>query len=62
MRISTNVRTDTGFTETDRSLLSGFINNTDEIYVNNQQEFVPQAQPLSSILQPEPDVLPPITD
>lgn len=59
IRISENVRTDTGFTAEDTSLLSGFINNQGEIYLNNTGEVVPQAQPLSSVLQPALDVIPP---
>lgn len=59
VRISENVRTDTGFGETDTSLLSGFINDRQEIYLNNSEQLVPVAQPLSSVLQPTPDVLPP---
>jgi hypothetical protein len=59
VRISENVRTDTGFGETDTSLLSGFINDREEIYLNNSEQLVPVAQPLSSVLQPTPDVLPP---
>jgi hypothetical protein len=59
VRMSTDVRTGTGFTPDDTSLLSGFINN------NNQTEltdgtYVPQSQPLSSILTLAPDPLPPI--
>lgn len=60
VRISENVRTETGFTYGDQSLLSGFINDTGQIYLNNNQEFVPEAQPLSSILEPAPDPIPPI--
>jgi len=59
VRISENVRTDTGFGQADTSLLSGFINDRDEIYLNNSDQLVPVAQPLSSVLQPTPDVLPP---
>jgi hypothetical protein len=59
IRISENVRTETGFTAEDTSLLSGFINNTGEIYLNNSDEVVPQAQPLSSVLQPTLDPVPP---
>jgi hypothetical protein len=59
IRISENVRTETGFTAEDTSLLSGFINNTGEIYLNNSDEVVPQAQPLSSVLQPALDPVPP---
>jgi len=60
VRISENVRTETGFTYEDTSLKSGFINNQGEIYLNNENRFVPQAQPLSTVLQPEPDPIPPI--
>ena len=59
IRISENVRTETGYTFDDKSLLSGFINNQDEIYLNNTGTTIPEAQPLSSMLQPAPDVLPP---
>jgi hypothetical protein len=59
VRISENVRTTTGFSETDDSQLSGFINNQGEIYLNNTQEVVPQRQPLSSLLQPALTPLPP---
>lgn len=60
VRISENVRTDTGFTSGDQSQLSGFINDTGQIYLNNTEEFVPEAQPLSSVLQPTPNPIPPI--
>lgn len=60
VRISTNVRTDTGFTSGDKSELSGFINNDAVIYNNNTQTVIPSAQPLSSILQLAPDNLPPL--
>ena len=60
VRISTNVRTDTGFGADDKSQLSGFINNENQIYLQQQQQLVPQAQPLSSILQISPDTLPPV--
>jgi hypothetical protein len=40
--------------------LSGFINNEDEIYNNNEGKLIPSAQPLSSILALAPDNLPPI--
>jgi len=59
VRISKNVRTATGLDADDKSLRSGFINNEQQIYLNNKDEFVPQAQPLSSMLQISPDVLPP---
>ena len=59
VRISANVRTQTGFTASDTSQISGFINNEGEIYLNNQQEVVPEAQPLSQILNlPEPPIAP----
>lgn len=61
VRISENVRTDTGFTADDKSLLSGFINNDNEIYLQQEQKFVPQAQGLSTILRLSPDPLPPVT-
>jgi hypothetical protein len=60
IRISENVRTETGFANnSNQSLLSGFINDTREIYLNNESTTVPEAQPLSSILMPKPDVIPP---
>jgi hypothetical protein len=60
VRISTNVRTETGMTATDRSQLSGFINNEGVIYNNNTETLIPSAQPLSSILNLKPDNIPPI--
>ncbi len=57
IRISENVRTETGFTFDDQSQLSGFINNQAEIYLNSTGEYVPEAQPLSSVLEP---ALPPV--
>ncbi len=60
VRISTNVRTETGMTYTDQSQLSKFINNEGVIYSNNQEKLIPSAQPLSSILDLAPDNLPPI--
>jgi hypothetical protein len=59
VRISENVRTETGFTINDQSQLSGFINNQAEIYLNNEQQFIPEAQPLSSVLMPTVDPVPP---
>jgi hypothetical protein len=59
IRISKNVRTETGITIDDTSQLSGFINNQDEIYLNNEGTLVPQAQPLSSVLRPALDPVPP---
>jgi len=60
VRISTNVRTDTGFTADDQAQKSQFINNEGVIYNNNQEQLIPSAQPLSSILELAPDNLPPI--
>jgi len=60
IRISSNVRTQTGFTLDDQSQLSGFINNEGQIYLQQTGNVVPQAQPLSQILQIAPDNLPPI--
>lgn len=62
VRISTNVRTETGFTSANQSLLSGFINNENTIYLQQEQKTVPQAQGLSTILQLAPDPLPPRTN
>jgi len=60
VRISTNVRTDTGFTSADKSEISSFINNEGVIYNNNTDTVIPSAQPLSSILQLAPDNFPPL--
>ncbi len=60
VRISTNVRTDTGFTADDQAQKSQFINNEGVIYNNNQEQLIPSAQPLSSILELAPDNLPPL--
>jgi hypothetical protein len=59
VRISTNVRTETGMTATDKSQMSTFINNEGVIYSNNEEKLIPSAQPLSSILDLAPDNLPP---
>jgi len=59
LRVGEDVRTSTGFTSEDTSQLSGFINNDDQIYVNNQEAEIPSAQPLSSMLELSPDPLPP---
>ena len=62
VRISENVRTQTGFASAEnQSQLSSFINDPGEIYLNSEQQLVPEAQPLSSILMPKPDVIPPQT-
>jgi len=59
IRISENVRTDTGFTASDKSLLSGFINDSNVTVLTNGTT-IAEAQPLSSILQPPLDPIPPI--
>jgi len=59
VRISENVRTETGFTINDLSRKSLFINDPNQIYLQQTQTFVPEAQPLSSILDLKPDPLPP---
>lgn len=60
VRISENVRTQTGFADTsNQSQLSSFINNDNQIYVNNDNAFVPEKQGLSTILRIAPDTLPP---
>ena len=60
VRISTNVRTETGLEGTgDTSLLSGFINNSNVTVLTNGTTTT-QSQPLSSILQVAPDPIPPV--
>ena len=59
VRISEKVRTDTGFTSTDTSQLSGFINNENETRLTDGS-YVPQSQALSTILTLSPDPLNPI--
>ena len=58
IRISSNVRTVTGFTEQDQSLLSGFINDTAETKLTNGT-YIPQRQALSTALALTPDPIPP---
>jgi len=58
IRVSSNVRTDTGFTEQDQSLLSGFINDTAQTKLTNGT-FIPQRQALSTALTLQPDPIPP---
>ena len=60
VRISTKVRTETGYGTDDESQLSMFINNTTQTTLTDGST-VPQRQPLSSILQLSPDTLPPVT-
>lgn len=59
VRVSENVRTDTGFGSEDQSLLSGFINNDAVINTNYAGE-IPVKQGLSTILTIAPDPLPPV--
>ena len=59
VRISKNVRTPTGFTETDLSQQSTFINNSNVTVTTNGAE-IPQKQALSTILTIAPDPLPPV--
>ena len=58
VRISENVRTETGLSEGDLSLQSSFINNSN-VTVTTSGEIIDQKQALSSILQITPDTLPP---
>lgn len=60
VRISTNVRTGTGFTTEDKSQKSGFINNEGNIFINNTNQVVPQRQALSGLFTLTPDNIPPI--
>ena len=60
VRISENIRTQTGFSLQNQSQLSGFINNVGETKLTNGT-FVPQKQALSTILGLTPDTLPPVT-
>ena len=59
LRVSEDVRTTTGFTATDESLQSGFINNDATIYVQQDGANVSSAQGLSEMLNIEPDPIPP---
>jgi hypothetical protein len=58
VRISSNVRTDTGFTAADKSLLSGFINDRAETQLTDGT-YIPERQALSTILALAPDPIPP---
>lgn len=60
VRISENVRTQTGFTAQDLSQTSSFINNSN-VTVMTDGTTTTQAQPLSSILTITPDPIPPVT-
>jgi hypothetical protein len=57
VRISSNVRTDTGFESSNASLLSGFINNTATTAATDGST-MPQRQGLSTLLALTPDILP----
>lgn len=59
VRISENVRTQTGFTSQDLSQQSSFINNSN-VTVLTDGTTTTQAQPLSSILTITPDPIPPV--
>ena len=59
VRISKNVRTPTGFTETDLSQQSTFINNSN-VTITTDGTSIPQKQALSTILTIAPDPLPPV--
>jgi hypothetical protein len=59
VRISENVRTQTGFTSQDLSQQSSFINNSN-VTVLTDGTTTTQAQPLSSILTLTPDSIPPV--
>ena len=59
VRISENVRTQTGFTAQDLSQTSSFINNSN-VTVMTDGTTTTQAQPLSSILTITPDPIPPV--
>jgi hypothetical protein len=59
IRISKNVRTQTGFTEGDLSQQSSFINNSNVTVATDGTTF-PQKQGLSTILTLSPDPIPPV--
>lgn len=54
VRISTNVRTETGLIGNDQSQMAGFVNNTNQTQLTNGTE-VPEKQALSTILKITPD-------
>jgi len=58
VRISTNVRTETGFTAQDSSLLSSFINDRQQTKLTDGT-YVPERQALSTALTLKPDPIPP---
>jgi len=59
VRISKNVRTQTGFTEQDLSQQSSFINNSNVTTTTSGTQ-IPQKQGLSTILTIAPDPIPPV--
>ena len=59
IRISKNVRTQTGFTEGDLSQQSSFINNSN-VTITTDGTVIPQKQGLSTILTLSPDPIPPV--
>ena len=59
IRISKNVRTQTGFTEQDLSQQSSFINNSN-VTITTDGTAIPQKQGLSTILTLSPDPIPPV--
>ena len=58
VRISQNIRTNTGFTDANQSQLSGFINDREQTSLTNGT-FIPQRQALSTVLGLAPDPIPP---
>lgn len=59
IRISSNIRTPTGFEADDKALLSGFINDTATFRATGG-EIMKESQALSTILKLAPDPLPPV--
>jgi hypothetical protein len=59
VRISSSVRTGTGFDQADGSLLSGFINDRGQTKLTDGT-YVPEKQGLSTILALKPDAFPPV--
>lgn len=59
VRISSNVRTDTGFTNDDKSQLSSFINNNNNL-IATDGSLIPEKQALSTILTINPKPIPPV--
>ncbi len=61
VRISDNIRTETGWTIENKSQLSGFINDTETIYLNQAEGFIPEKQAISTVLTVRPDNIDPET-